>query len=457
MGERGKPLPIETLPRDELEKIQDKLVRSIVKKAYGHSRHWHKKFESLKIKPSEIKCREDLRKAYVKGLRLTDEDLSSKIAEIFSDYLGAKPYTLLTTSGTGKRGHFKQIPYTDDDFKRTNDQLLQLYNEMGVSKGEMVINALGSLPNASGIMAMKALETVGASHIEVWVDMPSSAIQDMIKTHNAKYFLGLGSKVLELGNYLEAMGMKPHELGINKIAIGGEPFSLTLKEKIKNLWNAEVFDVYASAECGIVGFDCHSHNGLHVTENRTLVDIVDPERGEVKEREEEGTVLVTLLYDIDENPGTFMINKEMGDASKILDTTCECGRSTFRINYPYRVDDIFSIEAKKFNARAVEKILYDDNFTGNYVVVKYTNKETGKLEKLQIRTEVKELSSIYKNNVQEAIDAFAESNPLSYEILQKLKNENRIEVLYMPKNELFKGMEAYLRKGKAIRFIEILV
>jgi hypothetical protein len=37
----------------------------------------------------------------------------------------------------------------------------------------------------------------------------------------------------------------------------------------------------------------------------------------------------------------------------------------------------------------VEEVLSDDNFTGNYVVVKYTDKDTGQLKKLEIRAEVK--------------------------------------------------------------------
>jgi len=55
MEERGKPLPIETLPRKELEKLQNRRLRYTLRKAYETTLFWHKKFDSLGIKPEDIK------------------------------------------------------------------------------------------------------------------------------------------------------------------------------------------------------------------------------------------------------------------------------------------------------------------------------------------------------------------------------------------------------------------
>ncbi|MGC8871236.1 MAG: hypothetical protein ACP5PT_09160, partial [Brevinematia bacterium] len=130
LEERGKPLPIETLPRDELEKLQDKLARHTVKMAYEHSKFIHEKLDKLQIKPEDIKGREDLIKLAQKGFVIKDEDLLFNFGKLCADYLEELGYVLLTTSGTSGKG-WKQIPYTTYDFKRSNEQATLLFNCMG--------------------------------------------------------------------------------------------------------------------------------------------------------------------------------------------------------------------------------------------------------------------------------------------------------------------------------------
>ncbi|MGC8871237.1 MAG: hypothetical protein ACP5PT_09165, partial [Brevinematia bacterium] len=123
---------------------------------------------------------------------------------------------------------------------------------------------------------------------------------------------------------------------------------------------------------------------------------------------------------------------------------------------PKRLDEMFSIESKKFTPRAVEEVLYDDSFNGEYVVVKYTDKDTGECKKLEVRAEVKR-EPPSKDYVHEIVYAFARSNPNTYEVLEKFEKERKIEFSLKPEGKLYEGLEAYLRKGKSIRFIEVLV
>jgi len=81
MEERGKPLPIETLLRKELEKIQkiqNRRLRYTLRKAYETTLFWREKFDSLGIKPDDVKNKEDLYKAWKKGLEITQIDLITK-------------------------------------------------------------------------------------------------------------------------------------------------------------------------------------------------------------------------------------------------------------------------------------------------------------------------------------------------------------------------------------------
>ena len=453
MEERGKPLPIETLSRKELEELQSKLLRSTTRKAYEHSLFWHEKFDFLGIKPDDIKNVDDLKKAYTKGLKVTDEDLLFNFPKLCPDYLEEEDYIILTTSGTSK-GVWKSIPYTNDDIKRSNEQCRLLFNCVGVKKNSRNLNSFGPPPNASGILCMMGLRAVGASQYPLMVEVPPEIELRIIKSYKPEFIWKIGTKALALGNYLKDVGERGEKLGVKKICIGGEPFSEELKRKIEKLWNANVVDIYASAELSVTGFECPAKNGMHVTENRILLSVKDLESGE---ESNEGRIVATALYEENEHPGIFLLNKETGDLTKNLGRECECGRTSLKIKPPIRMDDIFSIETKKFYARAVEDILHEDNFTGNYIVIKYTDKDTGQLKKLEIRTEIKKPFSQYKDLIGEVINVFVKSNPLTYEILTKLEKEKKIEITFKSPGELYEGLGQYLRKGKSIRFIEVLV
>jgi hypothetical protein len=103
----------------------------------------------------------------------------------------------------------------------------------------------------------------------------------------------------------------------------------------------------------------------------------------------------------------------------------------------------------------VEEVLSDDNFTGNYVVVKYTDKDTGQLKKLEIRAEVKAFPK-HKDLTGEVVNAFARSNPLTYEILNRMEKEKKIEIVFKPQGQLYEGLAQHVRRGKPVRFIEVL-
>jgi phenylacetate-CoA ligase len=451
MKDKGRLLPLETLPRKDLEELQNKLLRSTVVKAYEHSLFWREKFDFLGIKPQIIKSVEDLKRAYTKGLKVTDEDLLFNFHKLCTDYLEEEGYIILTTSGTSKNV-WKQIPYTDDDIRRSNEQANILFNSIGIERNSRNLNSFGPPPNASGFLCMAALEDIGASQYPLMVEVPPEIEFVILKSYKPEFVWKIGTKALALGNYLKEVGENGERLGVKKICIGGEPFSYELKRKTEKLWSVEVVDVYASAELSVAGFECQIHEGMHVTENRLIMSIHD---AETLEESDEGRIVATTLYKDEEKPGMILINKEMGDLTKNLGRDCECGRTTLKIKPPIRIDDIFAIEAKKFYARAVEEVLSDDNFTGNYVVVKYTDKDTGQLKKLEIRAEVKAFPK-HKDLTGEVVNAFARSNPLTYEILNRMEREKKIEIVFKPQGQLYEGLAQHVRRGKPVRFIEVL-
>jgi phenylacetate-CoA ligase len=91
---------------------------------------------------------------------------------------------------------------------------------------------------------------------------------------------------------------------------------------IEETFRVPVFDRYGCREVGQIASECSFHEGMHVSADRVLVEIVG-ETGKTAAPGEEGTILVTDL----DNYGMPLIRYDIGDrATARIDSSCECGR-----------------------------------------------------------------------------------------------------------------------------------
>ena len=78
---------------------------------------------------------------------------------------------------------------------------------------------------------------------------------------------------------------------------GAEVWSDETRKYIEESMGIETFDIIGMTETGGVGLgiDCRAHEGIHIWEDHYLVEIVDPETGEVLPDGREGEMVVTTL------------------------------------------------------------------------------------------------------------------------------------------------------------------
>ena len=75
-----------TLPREDLDRLVDRRIRSTVKLAYNNFAFWHSKFRSIGLEPSDIKNKAELLKAFKKGLRITKEEIIQNLENLMPSY-----------------------------------------------------------------------------------------------------------------------------------------------------------------------------------------------------------------------------------------------------------------------------------------------------------------------------------------------------------------------------------
>jgi phenylacetate-CoA ligase len=111
---------------------------------------------------------------------------------------------------------------------------------------------------------------------------------------------------------------------IRKAAVGGAAFPPSLQIEIKGR-GIDAYQVYATADLGVVAYESPAREGLVVNED-VLLEIVRPGTGEPVADGEVGEVLVTSF---DEHHP--LIRLALGDLSAIMAGRSPCGRSNTRI------------------------------------------------------------------------------------------------------------------------------
>lgn len=130
--------------------------------------------------------------------------------------------------------------------------------------------------------------------------------------------------IYSFARMLEARGVTPFSPG--SIVVGAEQLHGFQRETIERVFRAPVFETYGSREFMLIGAECEAHEGLHVTAEQLIVEVVDDD-GRPVPAGTEGDVVITDLT----NTGMPFIRYRNGDRAIAATGACPCGRSLSRL------------------------------------------------------------------------------------------------------------------------------
>lgn len=105
------------------------------------------------------------------------------------------------------------------------------------------------------------------------------------------------------------------------LVVGAEKLHAFQRQLIEDVFRAPVFETYGSREVMLIGAECDRHEGLHLTAEVLLVEVLDA-LGNPTPVGEEGDVVVTDLH----NLGMPFIRYRNGDRAVAGWAQCGCGR-----------------------------------------------------------------------------------------------------------------------------------
>ena len=386
---------METLPRKEIRELQLKRLKETVKKLYENVPFYQNKFKELKIKPTDIKTLEDIRK-----LPLTTKD----------DLRNNSPFGMMTTSldncielhaSSGTTGIPITVCYTPNDIDVWSEVMARCLSMSGLTKKDIFQNPIpyGTFTGAFGFHY--GAQKVGALVIPSGMGQSERQLK-LMDYYDTTFISGVASYAMRLSQVAQEIDVDLKKLKVRNGLFGAEMFTPGLKKRIMNAWDMDVHDIYGLTEmCGPgISTDCDQHDGLHLWEDHFLIEVLDPITLEPVEPEEEGEIVLTTLT----KEGMPLLRYRTRDIAKIYDQeVCDCGRTHVKhTTIKGRSDDMIIIRGTNIYPGQIESVLMkNQEVGGNWRMVLDTKND---VDMLTVEVESKnQLSQVGSADLEESL------------------------------------------------------
>ena len=138
------------------------------------------------------------------------------------------------------------------------------------------------------------------------------------------------------------------------LVTGAELRTPEMTQRLADAFGVRPFDVYGCTE-GLFGSECEHHQGIHLFEDTTLVENVDPDGQPVPAGQPGARLLVTNLYNLVQP----LLRLEVTDIVTLDPDPCPCGRTLVRVSTIHgRSDDVLSLPARDGGRVAVHPLQF---------------------------------------------------------------------------------------------------
>ncbi len=385
---------IETMPLEELKKLQKKRLREVVKYCYENIPFYRKKFNEAGLKPEDIKGLEDLPK-----IPFTVKD---DLRDHYPYGILAKPLKEIVRfhSSSGTTGIPTVVAYTKKDIETWSRIMARGLATAGATNEDIIQVAYGYGLFTGGLGFHYGSEALGAATLPAGGGItPTKRQIQILKDMKSTVLCCTPSYALYLAEEAKKAGIDPEKDFNLRIGIfGAEPWSENMRKKVEKALNLRAHDVYGLSEIWGpgVGMECEYRNGLHIWADHFIVEVIDPETGEVLGSGEKGELVFTTLTR-DAMP---LLRYRSKDISIITEEPCECGRTHPRmLRVMGRSDDMLIIRGVNVFPSQVEHVLMRIPGIGEHYQI-IVDRDI--LDTLKVRVEV--TPEVFSDKLSELVD-----------------------------------------------------
>ncbi len=352
---------IETMPVEDIKKLQSEKLVKQVKHVYENVPYYRALMDEKGVRPEDIHGIEDMHLLPF----LTKADLRD-----------AYPYGLLAVplkecvriqSTSGTTGRRVVAFYTQKDVDLWEDCCARAIVAAGGTDEDVcqVAYGYGLFTGGPGLN--------GGSHKVGCLTLPMSSgnterqIQFMTDL-SATILCCTPSYAAYIGETLKEQGYKPEDIPLKAGIFGAEPWTNEMRRNIEATLGIKAYDIYGLTETTGPGvsFECSEQTGMHINEDHFLAEIIDPETGEVLPEGSKGELVFTSL-DKEAFP---LLRYRTRDICVLSRKPCSCGRTHIKMSKPMgRSDDMLIIRGVNVFPSQIEAVLLKEGYEPNYQIV----------------------------------------------------------------------------------------
>jgi len=228
-----------------------------------------------------------------------------------------------------------------------------VYRAAGVGPGDRVFFAFGFGPFVGFWSAFEAARVAGAMSIPGGGLSSEQRLRMLMDIH-ATVLVCTPTYALHLADVAQRSGIDLARSDVRVTLHAGEPGASipSIRQRIEEAWGARCFDHTGATEVGATGFSCAARDGVHLNEAEFIFEVIDPQ---TLEPANEGELVVTNLG----RHGMPVIRYRLGDAVRLQQKACACGRTFARISggVTGRIDDMVTVRGVNVFPSAIETIV----------------------------------------------------------------------------------------------------
>lgn len=288
--------------------LQDRLAARAVAYGAGHSPEIERRLAGAGMSTGDVAGVAELRAIPV----LAKDDLPTLQA-------ADPPFggTLAVAAGSLARifrspGPISDPQGTGDDFWRFATAL----RAAGFRPGDVVLNSFSYHLTPGGLMLDGGLRAAGCAVIPGGVAATTAQIE-AARAAGATGYTGTPQFLLTLLERAEESG---GPLGFERALVTGAPLPPSLRARLQDGFGVDVYQAYAAADTGLLGYECAEKDGWHVAPE-VVVEVLAPGDDRPAAEGEAGQVVVTSP-----NKVYPLVRFGTGDLSAWKRAPCPCGR-----------------------------------------------------------------------------------------------------------------------------------
>ncbi|MCP5467829.1 MAG: phenylacetate--CoA ligase [Deltaproteobacteria bacterium] len=349
----------ECMPRAELEELQLARLKRSLEHCYRRVPFFRNKWDKERFHPEAFNSLSDLRKLPF----TTKEDLRKN----YPFGLFALPMDQIVGlhSSTGTTGKPTLVAYSRNDLNNWADLIARELAASGLEPGIIVQIAFGYGITTGGLGFHMGAARLGAAVLPTSNTLSPAHQLFELKELNVGMLLCTPSFATTIQEEAEKSGIDLKELPVAAAIMGGEAWTVELRERLERDWAFKAYDTYGLSE--VIGpgvaHECQYQNGHHIYEDHFIAEVVDFETGELVAPGQTGELVLTSLT----KEAVPVVRYRTRDCTRLVPGTCACGRSFQRIErVTGRIDESVILGKKRVYPSDIEHIVFRFNELSEY-------------------------------------------------------------------------------------------